>query len=45
MEQEQEKEDLAVLAAIVHLGQKGVLQAAPGGNENMVKGSAASDGG
>ena len=29
MEQEQEKEDLAVLAAIVHLGDKGLLQEAP----------------
>ena len=46
MEQEKEKEDLDVLAAIVHLGEKGMLQEqVPEDNDAQVKkfGAAAGD--
>ncbi len=45
MEQEKEKEDLNMLAAIVHLGERGLLQAeVPVENDMQVKDSGASAG-
>ncbi len=45
MEQEKEKEDMNILAAIVHLGEKGMLQEeVPVENDVQVKDSGASAG-
>lgn len=45
MEQEKEKEEMNILAAVVHLGEKGMLQEeVPVENEMQVKDSGASAG-